>query len=342
MKQQTITDIAKALGVSTTTVHKALHGTGQLRPETREKILAYAKKVDYTPNIYAQSLVKKEAVIAYVASGETPEYHEYIQKGIYEAFDEYKKQKVRGKFYQYGGSNTYDEILEILDQISRDDEVSALILNSRYQDAKHIAAIRKIAERHVPVLSIGSRLALCPVSGYIMSDGIMMGKMAAEFLALARVKKAAVIVPNRDSEMHNLCIDGFRGSEFAQGIEMTGVYETGYHQHAIAEATEQAVRRTPDIDGIYVASYYSMHVCSYLKQYGLAQKITVIGHDLHPRLADCLRDGSLNAVLFQNQRQQARLAVQKLLDYLNVGIAITSTYSYPQLILRSNLEGYQF
>ncbi len=52
----TIHDVARAAEVSIGTASKALNGTGHLRTETREKVLAKAQELGYRPNDLAQSL----------------------------------------------------------------------------------------------------------------------------------------------------------------------------------------------------------------------------------------------------------------------------------------------
>jgi LacI family transcriptional regulator len=54
----TIKDIAKALGLSISTVSKALHGSHEISNETKALVLAYAQQYNYKPNPIAQSLKK--------------------------------------------------------------------------------------------------------------------------------------------------------------------------------------------------------------------------------------------------------------------------------------------
>lgn len=56
--QTTIIDIAKSLGVSNSTVSRALHGHADISPETRQAVLDKAAQLDYQPNQLAYSLVK--------------------------------------------------------------------------------------------------------------------------------------------------------------------------------------------------------------------------------------------------------------------------------------------
>jgi DNA-binding LacI/PurR family transcriptional regulator len=53
----TIYDVARLAGVSTATVSRALNGTGQIAPATREAIEAAVAQLGYSPNTIARSLV---------------------------------------------------------------------------------------------------------------------------------------------------------------------------------------------------------------------------------------------------------------------------------------------
>ncbi|HEX8530255.1 MAG TPA: LacI family DNA-binding transcriptional regulator, partial [Cytophagales bacterium] len=52
----TIKDIAKALGLSASTVSRALRGSYEISPETKQLVLEYAQKFNYQPNPIAKSL----------------------------------------------------------------------------------------------------------------------------------------------------------------------------------------------------------------------------------------------------------------------------------------------
>lgn len=56
----TIKDIAKKLGLSTSTVSRAITGSTEISSKTREAVLETAKSLDYRPNTIAQSLKKKQ------------------------------------------------------------------------------------------------------------------------------------------------------------------------------------------------------------------------------------------------------------------------------------------
>ena len=57
-KKITISDVAEALGVSKTTVSRAISGKGRIGTETRERVLAYIKEHNYKPNALAKGLAQ--------------------------------------------------------------------------------------------------------------------------------------------------------------------------------------------------------------------------------------------------------------------------------------------
>lgn len=59
-KNITIADVADALGVSKTTVSRAISGKGRIGEATRERVLAYIEEHDYQPNVIAKGLAQSK------------------------------------------------------------------------------------------------------------------------------------------------------------------------------------------------------------------------------------------------------------------------------------------
>lgn len=57
----TIKDIAKALGLSTSTVSRALRDSHEISPDTKKLVLEYAEKINYHPNPIALSLKERRS-----------------------------------------------------------------------------------------------------------------------------------------------------------------------------------------------------------------------------------------------------------------------------------------
>lgn len=69
--KMTIGDIAKALGVSKTTVSRAISGKGRIGAETRSKVMEYIEKYNFKPNVMAKGLAQSKTFnIGFVLPGD--------------------------------------------------------------------------------------------------------------------------------------------------------------------------------------------------------------------------------------------------------------------------------
>src|SRR5881398_1633026 len=79
----TIYDVARLAGVSTATVSRALNGTGQIAPATRDAIDAAVQQLGYEPNPVARSLVTKSTqTIALLLPDITNPFYAALVSGI--------------------------------------------------------------------------------------------------------------------------------------------------------------------------------------------------------------------------------------------------------------------
>lgn len=72
----TIKDVAREAGVSVTTAHRGITGKGELRPETRERVLAAARALNFVPSAAARSLVtgRSQTIGMVVTDNASPVY----------------------------------------------------------------------------------------------------------------------------------------------------------------------------------------------------------------------------------------------------------------------------
>lgn len=86
MPHVTIKDIAREVGISTTTVSRALNNKDAISPSTRKRILELAKQMDYTPNAIARGLkASRSATIGVVITDISDPFFPPIVKGIEKA-----------------------------------------------------------------------------------------------------------------------------------------------------------------------------------------------------------------------------------------------------------------
>ena len=63
MSKVSLTKISEILGMSKSTVSKALNNYTDVSPDTRKKVQDLANKLNYKPNIFAQNLRSQESKI---------------------------------------------------------------------------------------------------------------------------------------------------------------------------------------------------------------------------------------------------------------------------------------
>lgn len=95
VKMININDVAKAAGVSVSTVSKAINDSGKVSNKTKEKVLDIAKELDYAPSRSAVQLVKgTEDTIGVVTSALDSSFNQSefileILSGIYNTAQKY-------------------------------------------------------------------------------------------------------------------------------------------------------------------------------------------------------------------------------------------------------------
>lgn len=223
----TIYDIARAVGVSQTTVANALKGKGNLSEATRERILQYAKEVGYRPNALARSLTQRRTftigfLLPTIANPFYPEIAEEIER-------------IAGQHnYQVLLCNTHcDPTLGRL-HLER--------LESRWVDgiivmgiSMDVADIQDRFTRGLPTVLCDWQENESPEHiPQVSIDFYQAGALAARHLLDLGHRRLAIIV---DEPLQTLRLEGFRATLQEAGVSLStemiqrgdSTLESGYH-----------------------------------------------------------------------------------------------------------------
>lgn len=92
-KRTTIVDVAKEAGVSPKTVSRVTNGEPYVTAEVEARVRAAMAKLDYRPNLFAQSLVRRQSfIIGLIYENPSPSYVVELQLG---ALDRLEKERYR-------------------------------------------------------------------------------------------------------------------------------------------------------------------------------------------------------------------------------------------------------
>ena len=131
----TIKDIAKALGISHSTVSRALTGSKNVNEKTKEEILKAVKELNYIPNMSARSLKIDKAYnigvfFSTIDNGTSPFVFQTVINNVYRNID--KKYNVIVKGIDTYEKNTinpknYDGILVVSQKVDDDDFIKEIL-----------------------------------------------------------------------------------------------------------------------------------------------------------------------------------------------------------------------
>lgn len=142
----TIKDIAKALGLSTSTVSRALRDSYEISPETKKKVLEYSEKINYRPNPIALSLKEKRSrSIGIVVCEIANSFFSQIINGIESiAYDKGYNVIITQSHESYER-----EILNVQYLASRSIDGLLVSVSSETQDMEHLKALH---DRGFPIV----------------------------------------------------------------------------------------------------------------------------------------------------------------------------------------------
>ena len=340
MARATISEVAAEAGVAISTASKALNGTGAISPETVKRIEEAARRLGYRPNRAAQLLAGKNKSIGIIVPKNPVEVMKPIIDGLTETLDEYGEYGFRYQMRTFDYMvNGVEGFLDGLEDIR--DRINGLI----FIPVIDMDICRKfISPLKIPKVALQSVLdpEICPS---VTVDERMVGRMAAEFLSLyGNVRNVAMIAGSRQADIHRKNFEGFDNEVRSRGMNLVETVDSFDSIEKAKSLTLGLCERYPELDGIFVSSYVSPGVCAALEERALGErrlagKVRVIGVDVYDRTAECLRKGSMSAIIYQNQREQARRAVIELLDGMREGTS-RSVHIKPELVLQSNLSFY--
>ena len=177
MKQHRISlkDLAEQLGVSIATVSRALRGSPEVGEEMREKVKALAKKLNYRPNPFAQSL-RKEAprIIGVVVPNLVTHYYAAVLDGI----EDYARQKGYSVFSSNSHEDHQREEQAIDNFISMHVEG---IIACLAQDTIDYSHFREIHDMAIPLVFF-ARTCLPELFSQVVANGDEAAQQATQHL----------------------------------------------------------------------------------------------------------------------------------------------------------------
>jgi LacI family transcriptional regulator len=276
MKETTLKEIAETLGISITTVSKALKDYPDVSKSTRKAVIALAEELNYTPNSFAVNLRTKESKTIGLIIPEV--VHHFFSNVINGIIAEAEKQ------------GYLVIILQSNESLELEKKQVALLINKRVDgiimslsnESNNDFHIRVILRKEIPFVQFDKISKLIQSSKVIINDQ-KAAMDAVQHLIDRGCKKIAHI---RGPENPQNAIDRFLG--YKKVLEKNGISYDSKLVYTCKNVTfeegmqfaKQIIEEHPDVDGIFVITdLVAVGVLSYFNEIGISipEQVAIIG-----------------------------------------------------------------
>lgn len=329
----TLAEVAEAAGVSRSTASRALNDSPRISEETKKRVRAAAKKVNFVPNARGRALaVGRTEIIAVLVTEPLnelfgdPTYSEFLS-GITEELSESSYLPV---ILQASSSHERSRAREHFERRSFD----AVIDVSPYKGSELLEVLREL---NVPTVLCG-QLEGHPyrdVFSTVYSDDEEGGRFAALAMKERGRKDIVAVLGPRDNPA---VIDRLRGYRaiLGESLDDDNVIYTGWSSGDGYQAARQLLAREIHTDGVLCGSdRIATGVIAAFNEAGFSvpQDVSVVGFDDHEVAA---RAVPALTTIRQPLREEGHAAAGIALDMIN-GAEPTTTVMHMQLVRRDSL-----
>ncbi len=312
----TISDIAREAGVSTATVDRVLNNRSGVHSRTRDRVLTTAERLGYLPGAMAADPTFRAANatrIDFLLPGGTNTFMNTLAAQI-TAMAEWRGPQADIRVRLIEGFNPDALARALLEIRGSTSGVGVIALD--HPTVRE--AIREVGASGIPVLTMVSDIANVPRIGYVGIDNRAAGRLAGHLLGRfvgTRKGNVALFAGSLSYRGHEEREMGFRHilSEEFSGLRIVELRE-------VKDDTERSYREAcalldahGDLAGIYNIGAGNRGIAKALEERGRARDIVFVGHELTEHTRRYLLSGTMDAVIDQNPRVEARDAIDRML-----------------------------
>lgn len=350
MGQVTLKDIANALGVSTTSVHRALYNKGGISGELRSKILEEAASLGYKSN-YAASALKRHTIIIAVVLPSQKEAGRYYYKYLWDAITDC--QEDAESFNVNVITRTYEDSAadhcRVLSQLFKEfgGQLDGLLTLPIRADEQTTNTLNKFCFAGIAIVLFDIDLPftnrLCCVAPHEYNNGAL----AAEVLSIITHQKGKVLIAGGSiqNSSHINTIKGFTEYIKNHAIDFEPVVIHGYENIAHCyELAATAFQAHNDIVAFFGGTAREIvPLCRAARDNNLAGKIKGVGNDLFRESAQFLQENILQAVIDKNNYEKGVIGFGALFDYVVKKVKPKNKFLQvpTRLVIKGNLHFYE-
>lgn len=314
-KKTTLMQIAKAAGVSTSTVDRVLNHRGGVSPAKETKVLEWASRLNVDRVIF-QDYLKILRVGVMMQSSRNPFF-----RSLRDAFTSLSTTMSDLKIHCFIHEIDVTDMTATTRRINQVAEVYDALVVTCPEDPQLSGVLKLIADK-IPIVTLVTDLPNSGRLAYVGPDnrqtGRVAGELMARFLGQAGGEVLVIlgmhrIIGHEEREM------GFRSvlRERFPKCTIADSLESGEDRMRAGEVVQEALQLHPNVRGIYNISAGNSSIARVVHSLNLKDKIVMITHELSPERIQMLRDNILDAVIDQNPRIEAERALEIIGRHFN-------------------------
>ena len=239
-KKITIADVAEALGVSKTTVSRAISGKGRIGNETKERVLKYIEEHDYKPSVIAQGLAMSRT---YNIGVVMPEDYCMVDAPFFV--------NCMAGLHEVAASGGYDLLLTIcnnvdmtnLEKMVENKKVDGIVLMRAFVKDQAVEYLKK---EQIPFVIVGSS----PYEHVVQIDQDNEGacKELTSVLLLKGMKRMALIGGNENYVVTQKRLKGYMTAfeEMGKPLDKELIYMNQENASSIEHVVEEILKKEVD------------------------------------------------------------------------------------------------
>jgi LacI family transcriptional regulator len=337
----TLLHIAKALGTSIGTVHRALHDNPGVSPETKARVLEAARNLGYRPNLAARFLSSRRTLSVSVNTLQgTTSFWDEVRAGIREAAASYLLENVELEFRTYPHIGDGEE--QAFQAALRSKADGIVVFPSSAHALRPL--MRRAARGGVPVVCVATDAPESGRRGIVAIDTLVSGSIAADLMGRflgAREGAVAITVSDMGISEHAEKYAAFEStvrSLYPKLHVLKPIEDHGTDEEAVRKFA-RVLEECHDLVGVYVTTEASIPVLQAARAAGALAGLTVITTDLFPDLVPEIRSGAVAATIYQRPRAQGEMAFRMLHKFVVEGGDGNDELALaPHLVMRGNLD----
>jgi LacI family transcriptional regulator len=311
----TLADVAREAGVSPATADRVLNNRSGVRPRTREIVIETARRLGYIAEAGGRFAGVRETEVVrldFILPEGTNTFIKMLHRQIETQAQARPDLDVRITTIEGFSPDRLAKSLSELPRAARGVGVIALDHPTVRE------ALRSLAADDVKVVTIASDILHVPRVAYIGIDNRAAGRLAghvmSRFMGARRAGKVALFAGSLSYRGHEEREMGFRHmlAEEHSHLEIVELREMlDDRERAYSEAAA-LLDRHPDLAGIYNIGAGNPGIARALKERGRERSVVFVGHEVTEGTKSLLLDGTMDAVIDQNPRVEAREALNVL------------------------------